>query len=149
MVKIMFVCHGNICRSPMAEFIMKDLVNKKGLSDGFLIMSSATSYEEIGNPIYPPAKATLMKHNIPFKEHYATKLQKSDYEKFDLFIVMDKRNLGNIERIFETDNEQKVRMLLEYCGENRDVSDPWYSGDFEKTFKDIQKGCNNLLNSLI
>ena len=148
MINIMFVCHGNICRSPLAEFVMKDLVNKKGLKNRFNIQSSATSYEEIGNPIYPPVIDVMKKHYIPFGEHYATHLNSEDYGKFDYFIIMDKNNLRNIKRIFKEDPQNKIHLLLEFTGENRDVDDPWYYGNFEKTYSDILTGCNALLEYL-
>ncbi len=144
MIKLMFVCHGNICRSPMAEFIMKKLVADKGLTDNFLINSSATSYEEIGNPIYPPALAELKKNNIPVSEKSAAKLITDDYENYDMFICMDDNNMRNIKRIFKYDPKNKIRKLLE-----TDVADPWYYGNFDKTFMDIEKGCSSLLESLI
>ncbi|MBQ6847954.1 MAG: low molecular weight phosphotyrosine protein phosphatase [Clostridia bacterium] len=144
MIKLMFVCHGNICRSPMAEFIMKELVAEKGLADNFLIKSSATSYEEIGNPIYPPALAELKRNNISVGEKYAIKLKRDDYEKYDLFICMDDNNLRNIKHIFKCDPQNKIRKLLA-----SDVEDPWYYGNFDVTYKDIEKGCKALLESLI
>ncbi len=147
MIKIMFVCHGNICRSPMAEFIMKDLIKKAGLEDKFLIKSSATSNEEIyngiGSSIYPNALAELKKNNIPVTEKRAVQLVESDYEKYDMFLVMDSNNLRNIRKIFKSDPENKIRTLLD-----KDVADPWYYGNFDVTFKDIKKGCQTLLESL-
>ena len=152
MHSIMFVCHGNICRSPMAELIFRDMVECKGLRDEFLIASSATSTEEIyrgrGNPIYPPAREMLIKHKIPFCEHYATLFAPSDYLSYDLIVVMDSRNFAGVLRICSGDPESKVRRLLDFTGEDRDVSDPWYSGDFEKAFSDIQRGCAALLDYL-
>lgn len=148
MKKIMFVCHGNICRSPLAEFVMKDLVGKQGLSDEFLIESSATSSEEIGNPIYPPIKEIMRKHGVPFSEHYAKKLNPDDYEKFDLFVIMDSNNFRNIKRIFRDDSENKIHFLLEFAGIDGDVADPWYFGNFEKTYSDILIGCKALLECL-
>ncbi len=149
MKRIMFVCHGNICRSPMAEFIMKDLVKKQGLENDFLIESSATSTEEIyngiGNPIYPPALRELQKNGIPVTEKRATQLISGDYEKYDLFLVMDENNLRNIKRIFKTDPQNKIFKLLK----EKDVADPWYYGNFDVTFKEIKKGCTALLENLI
>ncbi len=144
MIKIMFVCLGNICRSPMAEFICKDLVKQKGLENEFYIKSSATSREELGNPIYPPALAELKRNNIPVSEKYATQLKPEDYENYDLFLCMDESNLRNIKRIFPSDPQNKIRKLLK-----TDVADPWYYGNFDVTFNDIKKGCEMLLESLI
>lgn len=150
MFRIMFVCHGNICRSPMAEFIMKDLVKKENLSSEFTIASSATSTEEIGNSIYPPARAELERHGI-FCDggKRAVQLKKSDYDKYDLFVVMDSNNVRNIHRIFNDDPEVKIHKLLEYAGRNDDVSDPWYSRRFDVAFSDIHEGCKALLEKLI
>lgn len=149
MVKILFVCHGNICRSPMAEFIMKELVRREGLEDDFLIASCAVSTEEIGNGIYPPAKNELKRRGIPFSEHYAVQLKHSDHENYDLFVVMDKSNLRRARDILGGDSEGKLHMLMEYAGFSRDVSDPWYSRRFDVAFDDIMQGCEGLLRSLI
>ena len=153
MIKIMFVCHGNICRSPMAEFIMKDLVAKNNLSDEFYIKSSATSTEEIwngiGNPVYPPACEELKKHGINCEGKRAVQLKKEDYENYDLFICMDSNNLRNIKRIFPSDPEDKVKKLLNYTGNGKDVADPWYYGNFDVTYSDILNGCIALLKELI
>ncbi len=147
MRKIMFVCHGNICRSPMAEFIFKNIVAGNKRESEFLIDSSATSYEEIGNPVYPPAKRVLRENNIPFSERTAKKLYPEDYKKYDLFVVMDNNNFRNIKRIFPHDSENKIKKLMQFAGMDADVSDPYYSGDFEKTFEDIMLGCKALFNS--
>ena len=141
MIKIMFVCHGNICRSPMAEFVMKDMVEKEGLDEYFYISSCATSTEEIGNPVYPPARRELAKHGISCEGKRARQLKKTDYEDYDLFIGMDDWNIQNMKKILK--NDQKIRKLLE----NKDVADPWYTGNFEKTYEDIEKGCQNLLKN--
>ena len=149
MKKILFVCHGNICRSPMAEFVMKDLVKKVGLASQFHIESAATSREEIGNPVYPPARAELKCHNVYCDDgKYAIQLKKSDYDRYDLFVVMDSNNVRNIRRIFKDDPENKIHKLLEYAGRNDDVSDPWYSRRFDVAFADIYEGCSALLNEL-
>lgn len=151
MISIMFVCHGNICRSPMAEFIMKKLVNDAGLQDKFYISSSATSTEEIwhgkGNPVYPPAVAELRKHGIYCNGKYAVQLKKSDYENYDYFIGMDTANIRNMKRILGDD--RKIYKLLAFAGRSDDVADPWYSGDFETTYSDIYDGCQSLLKKLI
>lgn len=152
MIKIMFVCHGNICRSPMAEFIFKDMVNKNGISNQFLISSSATSTEEIwngiGNPVYPPAQKELAKHGISCDGKRAVQLQKTDYEKYDYFICMDENNMRNIMRIFISDPQKKVKKLMDYTDRGGDVADPWYSRKFDIAYKDIYDGCKSLLNKL-
>lgn len=141
----MFVCHGNICRSPMAELILKDMVKKCGMANEFVIASSATSTEEIwngiGNPVYPPAKSELARHGLSCEGKRAVLLLKSDYGKYDLFLCMDKNNIRNAVRILGDDDKNKVR-LLQY---NKEVSDPWYTGDFETSYNDIYEGCKMLL----
>lgn len=153
MIKIMFVCHGNICRSPMAEFIIKDIVKEKGLQDNFVICSSATSTEEIwngvGNPVYPPARAVLKSHGINPADKRAVQLKKSDYDKYDLFIGMDSANIRNMRHIFGGDNKGKIHKLTEYTDSTADISDPWYTRDFDKCYNDIHKGCAALLKTLI
>lgn len=144
MKKILFVCHGNICRSPMAEFIMKDLVKKEGLSDQYYIDSAATSQEEIGNDLYPPAKAVLKKHHIPFEYHPARQVKKKDYALFDLILVMDPNNQRNIKRILPQNPEHKIHLLLD----NGSIADPWYTGDFEKSYEQIRQGCEIWLERL-
>lgn len=152
MIRVMFICHGNICRSPMAEFILKDMVKKKGIENEFFIASSATSTEEIwggrGNPVYPPAKAELKKHGISCDGKTAVQLKKDDYEKYDLFICMDSMNYRNILCIFGNDKEEKVRKLMTYTSRSGDVDDPWYSRDFATTYRDISDGCEGLLKEL-
>ena len=148
MKKIMFVCHGNICRSPMAEFIMKKLVGDAGLADKFYIASAATSTEEIGNPVYPPAREELHKHGLSCKGKYAVQLKASDYGKYDLFITMDDWNMTNIRHIFRTDPERKIHKLLTYAGRNSDVSDPWYTRRFDVAYADIMEGCTALFDAL-
>ena len=153
MIKIMFVCHGNICRSPMAEFVLKDTVKKAGRENEFVIASSATSTEEIwggvGNPVYPPARDELKKHGISCEGKRAVQVKKSDYENYDYLICMDENNMRNIRRIIGSDPEDKVVKLLSFTGENRNVADPWYSGDFETCYRDIYNGCKALLEKLI
>jgi len=148
MLRIMFVCHGNICRSLMAEFVMKKLVEEKGLSHNFEIASSATSTEEIGNPVYPPAKRELALHGISCEGKYAVQLKKADYDAYDLFIGMDSYNIRNMERIFGGDPNGKIRKLLDYTKKPRDVADPWFSGEFDVTYRDVTEGCAALLGQL-
>lgn len=149
MIKIMFVCHGNICRSPMAEFIMKDLVNKRMMANKFIILSSATSYEEIGNPVHYGTKKILNSLHIDCSNKRAVKLMPSDYDKFDYFIGMDDYNIKNMIKIFNGDKDNKVNKLLEFSNSNRSVADPWYTGDFETTYNDVLSGCNDFLEYLI
>ena len=149
MYRIMFVCHGNICRSPMAEFIMKDMLKKSGLEKEVSVSSSATSTEEIGNPVYPPAMAELKRHGLDGSGKYAVQLKSSDYEKYDVFAVMDNNNLRNIGRIFRSDPDGKIHKLLEYAGRSSDVADPWYSGKFDVAYADIHEGCAALLEYII
>lgn len=152
MLRIMFVCHGNICRSPMAEFIFKKLAKDNNLDGEFLISSCATSREEIwngiGNPIYSPAKAELARHGISADGKRAVQLQKSDYNNYDLFIGMDDNNIRNMRRIFGSDPYNKIRKLMSYAGEGGDVSDPWYTDRFDIAYKDIYRGCLGLLEVL-
>lgn len=148
MIKIMFVCHGNICRSPMAEFLMKDLVEKKGESDKFLIKSSATSSEELGNPVHFGTRGVLDRLGISCKGKHAVKLNSKDYNEYDYFIGMDAANLKNMQRIFGGDPENKISLLLSYVGENRDVADPWWTGNFEETYRDVSAGVNALYKAL-
>lgn len=186
MIKILFVCHGNICRSPMAEFIMKDLVKREGLEDSFQIASAATSTEETGNPVYPQARRKLAEHGIGCDGKTARQLTRADYAQYDLLIGMDHANLRNMRRICNGDPESKLHLLMEFAapppkepprepseagrvgrGEARerpqfspqaeteesglcfdDVADPWYTGDFETAWKDIEAGCRGLLDRL-
>ena len=148
-MKIMFVCHGNICRSPMAEFIFKKMIAERGVADRFTVVSSATSTEELGNPVYPPARAELKKHGIGCDGKYSVQLARGDYEKYDLFICMDSANVRNALRIFGTDPNGKVKKLMEYTDRGGDVADPWYTGDFGITYRDINDGCEGLLAELL
>ena len=152
MTKIMFICHGNICRSPMAEFIFKDLVKKKGLENKYFVRSSATSTEEIwgdiGNPVYPPARDELKKHGIDCSGKTAVLVTRADYEKYDLLICMDSNNVRNLLRIIRSDPDGKVHKLLEFAGRKGDVSDPWYSRYFTTCYNYIFEGCQALLNQL-
>ena len=148
MIKVLFICHGNICRSPMGEFILKKMVKEKGLADEFEIASAATSTEEIGNPVYPPAKRKLKEHGIDCSGKYAVQLKRSDYDRYDYFLCMDNRNIQNTLRIFGSDPEGKVSLLLSYCGERREVADPWYTDDFDTAYEDIWRGCRAFLEKL-
>lgn len=148
MKKILFVCHGNICRSPMAEFVMKDLVKKAGLENDYSIASAATSREEIGNPVYPPARRKLAEHGISCTGHAARQLTRGDYDAFDLLIGMDSANLRNMHRICGGDPERKLSLLMEYTNRPGDVADPWYTGDFEATWQDVLEGCRGLLKEI-
>ena len=148
MKKILFVCHGNICRSPMAEFVMKDLVKKAGLESHFFIESAATATEEIGNDVYPPAKRKLAEHGISCKGKTARQMTRADYQRFDLLIGMDDWNIRNMTRIVGGDPESKIHKLLDYTTRRGDVADPWYTGDFEATWRDVEEGCKELLKSL-
>ncbi len=138
---IMFVCHGNICRSPMAEFIMKKIVSEELPQADILIASAATSTEEIGNPVYPPAKAELNRHGISCDGKTAVRLRPDDYDKYDIFLVMDENNIRNIMRIFPADPQHKIHKLSEFSGSGADISDPWYTRDFGTAYNDILKGC--------
>ena len=152
MTRIMFVCHGNICRSPMAEFIFKKMISDAGRQDDFFVSSCATSTEEIwngvGNPVYPPARRELMKHGITCDGKTAVLLKKSDYDKYDLFVCMDERNLLGMRRILGADPEGKIRKLMSYTERGGDVGDPWYSGRFDVAYADIYDGCVGLFEEL-
>lgn len=148
MVKILFVCHGNICRSPMAEFIMKDLVTKAGREREFEIASAATSTEEIGNSVYPPARRKLAEHGIRCDGKTARQLTRSDYDYYDLLIGMDSYNMRNMQRMCGGDNEGKMHLLMEYTERFGDVADPWYTGNFDATWRDCLEGCQALLKQL-
>ena len=172
MINILFICHGNICRSPMAEFILKDMVKKAGCEDEFYIDSAATSTEETGNPMYPPAKRKLREKGVPFTEHRARQITGGDFREFDYVIAMDRYNLRNLRSMFGADTAEmrKVSLLLDYAvikgkaekaekeamqadsdfydGERRDIADPWYTGDFELTYNDIVRGCTAFLRFL-
>ena len=153
MIRILFICHGNICRSPMAEFVMKDLVRKNGLEDRFEIASAATTTEEIwggrGNPVYPPARKKLAEHGISCEGKRARLTTRKDYAAYDLLIGMDEENKLDMRRIYGGDPEGKIRNLLDYAGrKGEEVADPWYTGDFEATWQDVLEGCTCLLNEL-
>lgn len=151
MIKILFVCHGNICRSPMAEFVMKDLLEKTGREYEFEISSAATSTEEIrsgiGNPVYPPAKKLLAKKGIDCSGKRARQMTRSDYDYYDLLIGMDNWNIRNMLRITGGDPDGKIKMLLDFTNRPGEVADPWYSGDFETTYRDVLEGCEGILKA--
>lgn len=151
-IKILFICHGNICRSPMAEFVMKNLTAARGLSDQFYIASAATSSEEIwngiGNPVYPPARAKLAEHGIACGGKRAVQLRREDYAQYDYLIGMDSANIRNMHRMLGGDPEGKIFKLLSFAGSDRDISDPWYTGDFDATYRDVVEGCEALLARL-
>lgn len=145
-MKVLFVCHGNICRSPMAEFICKALVRAKGLEDSYYVESAAVSTEEIGNPIYPPARRCLNQHGVQFDpDKRARQVTAADYGRFDRIICMDGSNLRLLSRIIPDDPQHKIHLMMSYTGSGRDVADPWYTGDFEKTFQDILTACEAML----
>ena len=151
-IRVLFVCLGNICRSPIAEFVMKDMVSKRGIADKFYIASAATSTEEIwngiGNPVYPPARKELEKHGISCDGKRAVQITKADYGKYDYILGMEQRNIRNILRIVGKDLEGKVKLLLDYSDDPRDIADPWYTGDFESTYRDVVEGCEGFLRYL-
>ncbi len=166
MIKILFICHGNICRSPMSEFILKDMVEKRGIASDFSIASAATSNEEIGNHIYPPARAELARHGIgknaapgtcvcsrelaaELEQKTARRIRRDDYTKYDHLIAMESYNIRNMMRVFESDPENKICRLLDFTDQPGDIDDPWYTGKFDVTYREIAEGCEGLLNRLI
>lgn len=149
MYKILFVCHGNICRSPMAEFVMKDIVKKAGRSDEFYIASCATSTEEIGNPVHHGTRRKLAEVGISCHGKRAVQLTKSDYNKYDYIIAMDEMNIRNIMRIIKSDPEGKVSLLLSHAGMSGSIADPWYTGNFDDTYRDVLLGCKALFNEIV
>ena len=148
MIRVLFICHGNICRSPLAEFVFKDMVAKRGLADHFVIESAATSLEEIGNDIHYGTRGMLQKYKIPFSRRRARQITRKDYEKFDYLIGMDTANIRNMNRTFGGDPDEKIYKLLTFAGSGRDVADPWYTGDFESTYRDVCDGLEGLLKEL-
>lgn len=146
MISILFVCHGNICRSAMAEYIMKDMVKKAGREKEFLIESAATSTEEIGNPVYPPARRVLNSHGIRCDGHAARQITRTDYDRFDLLIGMDRWNIRNMERVFHGDPEKKIHLMSEFGHFSGEVDDPWYTGRFDEVYGQLQDGCSGLLS---
>lgn len=148
MKKILFVCHGNICRSPMAEFVLKDMVKNLNIENDFYITSRATSTEEVGNSIYPPVKKLLDSKNIDSSSHIARQVKKDDYDEFDYIIAMDQNNLRNIKKIIKDDRDEKVKLLMDYTNDKRDIDDPWYTRDFQATWRDINLACREFLKYL-
>lgn len=148
MIKVLFICHGNICRSPMAEFIFKDMVKKRGIDDKFHVESAATSYEEIGNPVHHKTAKILDELGISYSGKRAVHLEKSDYAKYDYLVCMDSANVRNTLRIVGHDEAKKIYKLLEFAGSYDDVVDPWYTGDFDRTYKDVLAGCKGLLEHI-
>ena len=148
MKKVLFICHGNICRSPMAEYVMKDLVRQSGREDEFVIASAATSREELGNPVYPPVRRKLAEHGIRCDGHAARQMTRKDYEEFGYLIGMDRMNLSNMARICGGDPEGKIHRLLDFSDRPRDIADPWYTGNFDLTYDDVDEGCDALLEHL-
>ena len=148
MIKILFVCHGNICRSPMAEFVLKDMVKKKGMEEKFFIASAATSREEIGNPVHYGTRNKLKQYGISTEGKTAIQLTKEDYKKYDYLIAMDSYNIKNMNYIIGEDREKKVYKLLSFAGKGRDIVDPWYTGNFDETYEDIVEGCEAFLKYL-
>ena len=148
MIKILFVCHGNICRSPMAEFVMKDLVRKAGREEQFIIASKAARRDELGNDTHYGTKAKLRQMGVPFEKRKATLLSKSDYNAYDYLIAMDRENVSDMLRLFGGDPDKKIHMLLEFAGLKREVADPWYTGNFDETYEDVLMGCKGLMRML-
>ena len=148
MKKILFICHGNICRSPMAEFVLRDLIEKRGLTARISVASAATSTEEIGNPVHPGTRRKLSEHGIRCAGKTARQLTRLDYDEYDLLVGMDEYNMRNMRRMLGGDPEGKLVKLLAFCGETRNVADPWYTGDFEQTWQDVLRGCTALLDEL-
>ena len=147
MIKVLFICHGNICRSPMAEFVLRDLLEKRGMH-GFEVASAATSSEETGNPVHPGTRRKLAEHGIRCDGKTARRLTRADYANYDLIVGMDAYNLRSMQTLFGGDPEGKLRKLLSFCGEGGDVADPWYTGDFEQTWRDVSRGCHALVDLL-
>lgn len=149
MIRILFICHGNICRSPMAEFVMKDMVRRSGCAERFIIASAAATTEDLGSDMYPKAKEELRKHGIPFECRRARQLRRDEYADWDYIVAMDGENLSDIAFILGADPDHKVRLLLSFAGENKPVSDPWYTRDFASAYRDISAGCRALLKKAL
>ena len=148
MKRILFVCHGNICRSPMAEIVFRDMLRRKGLENAYEVASAATSTEELGNPVYPPARAELAAHGLSAAGKYAVQLTRRDYEHYDLLVAMDDNNVRNMHRMLSGDPQGKICKLLSFTGEAGNVADPWFTGRFAETFADVERGCRALLDAL-
>ena len=148
MKKILFVCHGNICRSPMAEFVFRDMLKKANMDEGFIVRSAATSFEEIGNGVHPGTRKKLAEVGITTKGKVAVHMERSDYEEYDLIIGMDSMNIRNILRITGGDPQKKIFKLLYFAGEDGDIADPWYTDNFDETYDDVMKGCQGLLERM-
>ena len=148
MIKILFICHGNICRSPMAEFLLKDIVQKRGVADDFYIASAATSTEEIGNPVHYGTRNKLAQYGISTAGKYAVQLRRDDYDKYDYLLGMDEWNIRNMLRILKQDPEKKVHRLLDFSDNPRDIADPWYTGNFDVTYQDIMEGLEAFLKTI-
>lgn len=149
MIKVLFVCHGNICRSPMAEFVLKKMVADRGFENDFEISSAATSTEEIGNPVYPPVRKVLASHGLSCKGKTARQITKEDYLYYDYIIAMEQYNIRNMSRIFPPDSEGKIHLMLDFTDNPRDVADPWYTGGYDKAWDDINEGCEAFLKEII
>lgn len=149
MIKVLFVCHGNICRSTLAEFLMKELVRQAGKEEEILVESKACRTDEIGNDTHPGTKAVLQAHGIPFTRRQARQIQRADYDQFDYIIAMDGENMRDLRRLTNGDPQDKCQLLLTFAGEDREVADPWFTGNFEVTYQDVDKGCRALLQKLI
>ena len=149
MIRVLFICHGNICRSAMAEIMFIEEVRRRGLQDMFEVDSAATSYEEIGNPMYPPAVRELAKHGMRPNDHRARRYVEADYDRFDYLIGMDNENLRNMQRMWPNDSEGKIHLIMDYTDRPRAVADPWYTDNFELTYKDLEEGINGFLDTII
>ena len=149
MKKVLFVCHGNICRSPMAEAVFRHMLEERSLGERIAVDSAAVSAEEIGNPVYPEANRTLVAHGLPASNHHAWQLTRADYDRYDFFIGMDQENIYRMRQIFGGDSQRKVGLLLAYTEHPREVEDPWYTGRFDRVFDLITQGCQALLETLL
>ena len=148
-LKVMFVCHGNICRSPMAEFVMKDKIKERGLDSVVKVYSSATSYEETGNPVYPPAIAKMKKEGVTIYPHRSVTIEKEDYDKYDMIVAMEERNIRRMMMKFGADPKNKISRLLDHSDRPRDIADPWYNDDFDAAYNDIVEGVDALIDYIV